>query len=54
MPTESPELTHSCLETLDLVYACRPDQTDQAIENTEEEMAVVLLKMESGGQGVLL
>ena len=37
MPTESPELTHSCLETLDQVYACRPDLTGQAIENLEEE-----------------
>ena len=37
MPTESPKLTHSCRETLDRVYACRPDLTDQAIENPEEE-----------------
>ena len=37
MPAESPELTHSCFETLDQVYACRPDLTDQAIENLEEE-----------------
>ena len=37
MPVESPEQTHSCLETLDQIYACRPDLTDQAIENPEEE-----------------
>ena len=37
MPAESPELVHSCLETLDQVYACRPDLTDQAIENLEEQ-----------------
>ena len=36
MPAEGPELTHSCLETLDQVYACRPDLTDQATENPEE------------------
>ena len=37
MPTESPEPVHSSLETLDQVYACRSDWTDQAIENHEEE-----------------
>ena len=36
MPAESPELTHSCLKTLDLAYACRPDLTIQAIENPEK------------------
>ena len=28
MPVESPELTHSCLQTLDKVYAHRSDLTD--------------------------
>ena len=37
MPAESPELAHSSLETLDQVYACRSDRTDQAVENHEEE-----------------
>lgn len=37
MPSESPKLIHSCLETLDQVYVYRPDLTDQAIDNPEEE-----------------
>ena len=37
MPDESPELTHSCLETLGQIYACSSDLTDQAIENPEEK-----------------
>ena len=37
MPTESPKLTHSCLENCDQVYACRPDLTDQAVEHPEGE-----------------
>ena len=37
MPAESPELAHSSLETLDQVYACRSDRTDQAVEHHEEE-----------------
>ena len=37
IPADSPELIHSCLETLDQVYASRPNLTDQAIENPEEE-----------------
>ena len=37
MPADSPELIRSCLETLDQVYACRFNLTDQAIENPEEE-----------------
>ena len=37
MPTKSPELTHSCLKTLEQVYSCRSVLTDQAIENPEEE-----------------
>ena len=37
MPTESPELTHSCLETIDQVYVSRTDLTDQAVDSPEEE-----------------
>ena len=37
MSAESPGLTHSCLKTLDQVYAYRSDLTGQAIENPEEE-----------------
>lgn len=37
MPSERPKLIHSCLETLDQVYVYRPDLTDQAIDNPEEE-----------------
>lgn len=36
-PAEEPELIHSCLETLDQVYSCRLDLTNQAIEKPEEE-----------------
>ena len=34
---EISEQTRSCLETTDQVYTYRPDPTDQAIENPEEE-----------------
>ena len=55
MPAKSPELTHSYLKTLDQVYACSSDLTDQAIENPEEEWFTdgSSLEMESGGQGML-
>lgn len=33
---ENPELIPSCLETLGPGLFCRPDITDQAIENSEE------------------
>ena len=56
MPKEGPELTHSCLETLDQIYACIPDLTDQAIENLKNNallMAVTSLEMEIVGQEML-
>lgn len=37
MPAKETELIHSCLETLDQVYSCRSDLTNQAKENPEEE-----------------
>ena len=57
MPAESPELTQSCLEICNQAYACSPDLTDQVIDNPEKNgllTAVVSLKMEAAGQGMLL
>ena len=55
MPAESPELTQSCLETCDQVYACSPDLTDQAVDNPEKNgLLTAVVSLEAAGQGMLL